>query len=211
MAGMASRAANATSCCHRLDKKGSAPTRSAPTRRSRMVANAASIPLAELALRTSNCRPSVRAASFPSLCIRADSGSFGFTNIAITAALGTSSCSRPSALPAIKLLNQLTPVTLPPGPVQATHVALPDRVSARREYDGNSPGRRRGSQYRSATSCRGDHGHLAADQIGRKGRQSIVLIFCKTVFDCDVAAIDIAGFTQTAAEGRLEIRPVTLP
>src|SRR5205809_7619998 len=94
MAGMASRAANATICWDRLDKKGSAPTRSAPARRSRIVANAASISLAELALRTSNCRPSVRAVSCPSLCMRADSGSFGFTNIAITAALGTSSCSR---------------------------------------------------------------------------------------------------------------------
>jgi hypothetical protein len=47
-----------------------------------------------------------------------------------------------------------------------------------------------------------DHGHLAADQIGRKGRQSIMLVFCKTVFDRYVAAVDIAGFTQATAERR---------
>ena len=154
-----------------------------------------------LALRTSTCRPSVRAASCASLCMRADSGSFGFTNIAITAALGTSSCSRPSALPASKLVNQLTPVTLPPGRLRLRHVALLDWVAARREHNRNGLGRRHGSQYRSATSCRGDHGYLAADQVGRKGRQSIVLIFGKTGFDRDVAAIDIAGFTQATAEG----------
>jgi hypothetical protein len=38
-----------------------------------------------------------------------------------------------------------------------------------------------------------------------------VLIFRETVFDCYVAAIDIASFTQTTAERRLEIRPITLP
>src|SRR5262249_731570 len=63
MAGMASRAAKATICWDRLDKQGSAPTRSAPARRSRIVANAASISLAELALRTNNCWPSLRATS----------------------------------------------------------------------------------------------------------------------------------------------------
>src|SRR5262249_17966603 len=51
MARMASRAANATICWVRLDKKGSAPTRSAPTRCWRIVANEASISLGMLALR----------------------------------------------------------------------------------------------------------------------------------------------------------------
>jgi len=68
-----------------------------------------------LALRTSNCRPSVRAASSASLNVRADSGSFGFVIMAMTAALGTSSCSSPSALALSKPLNQVIPVTLLPG------------------------------------------------------------------------------------------------
>src|SRR5262245_61200870 len=84
-------------------------------RRSRIVAKAASISLGVLASRTSNCRPRVRAASCASLGIRAASGSFGFANSAISATLGTSSCSSPSALPARRALNMLTPVTLPPG------------------------------------------------------------------------------------------------
>jgi hypothetical protein len=96
-------------------------------------------------------------------------------------------------------------------PVEAGDVALLDRVAARREHDRNGLGPCHGSQYRRATSRRGDHGHLATDQIGRKSRQSVVLIFRETVFDCYVAAIDIASFTQTTAERRLEIRPITLP
>jgi hypothetical protein len=47
--------------------------------------------------------------------VRADSGIFGFVIMAMTAALGTSSCSSPSALALSKLLNQVIPVTLPPG------------------------------------------------------------------------------------------------
>src|SRR5262245_53336887 len=207
---MASRAANATICWVRLDKKGSPPTRSAPARRSRMVANAASISLAELALRTSNCRPSVRAASCPSLCMRADSGSFGFTNIAITAA-GNEFVQQAEPLAGDQVAEPAHSGDIAARPVEARHVALLDWVAARREHNRNGLGRRHGSQHGSAASRRGDHSDLAADQIRRKRRQSIVLIFCKTGFDCDVAAIDIAGFTQTTAEGCLEIRAITFP
>src|SRR5262249_33453754 len=51
---------------------------------------------------TSNCRPRARAASCASTGVRALSGSFGLVSTAISAALGTSSYSNPSALPAIK-------------------------------------------------------------------------------------------------------------
>jgi len=71
--------------------------------------------IAVLALRTSNWRPRARAASCASFRVRSASGSLGFANKPISAALGTSSCSSPSPLPATRLLNQLTPVTLPPG------------------------------------------------------------------------------------------------
>jgi hypothetical protein len=46
---------------------------------------------------------------------RADSGVFGFTIRAMTAALGTSSCSSLRALPLSTALNQLIPVILPLG------------------------------------------------------------------------------------------------
>src|SRR5262245_59254643 len=51
---------------------------------------------------------------------------------------------------------------------------------------------------------------LAADQIGRKRRQSIMLVFCETVFDRHIAAVDITGFTQAATERGREIGPVIL-
>jgi hypothetical protein len=96
-------------------------------------------------------------------------------------------------------------------PVEAGNVALAYRVAAGREHDRNGFGRRHGSQHRSAASCRGDHVDLAADQIGGKSRQSIMPVFCKTVFDRDVAAIDIAAFAQAAPERRLDVGPVILP
>src|SRR5262249_19303896 len=61
-----------------------------------------------------------------------------------------------------------------------------------------------------AASRRGDHMDLAADQIGRKRRQSIMLVFCETVFDRHIAAVDITGFTQAATERGREIGPVIL-
>ena len=45
-----------------------------------------------------------------------------------------------------------------------------------------------------------DHRHLAADQIGRQRRQSIVLTFRPAIFDRDVLALDIAGLLQALAE-----------
>src|SRR5262249_18698556 len=52
---------------------------------------------------------------------------------------------------------------------------------------------------------------LAADQISRQGRQAIEPVLRKTVLDGYVAAIDIAGFAQAAAEGGREIGPIVLP
>src|SRR6516162_8586104 len=69
---MASCAASATICCRRLARNGSAETNSASARCCRKVAKPVSISLGTLALRTSNFRPSVRAASSTSLNVRAD-------------------------------------------------------------------------------------------------------------------------------------------
>src|SRR5262249_16000386 len=63
----------------------------------------------------------------------------------------------------------------------------------------------------SATSCRGDHVDLVVDQISCKGRQPIVPIFCKTVFNRHVTAIDIARFTQATAERRRQVGPIIWP
>src|SRR5262249_35949654 len=78
--------------------------------------------------------------------------------------------------------------------------AVLDWIASSGEHKGNGLGCRHGSQSRSTASGRGDHVDLAAGQISRKGRQSIVLVFCKTVFDRRVAGLDISGFTQAASE-----------
>src|SRR5262249_60608349 len=96
-------------------------------------------------------------------------------------------------------------------PVEARDVAHLDRVPGSREHDRNVFGRRHGGHYRSATSRRGDHVDLAADQISRQGRQAIEPVLRKTVLDGYVAAIDIAGFAQAAAEGGRGSGAIGLP
>ena len=107
--------------------------------------------------------------------------------------------------------KKLTPVTLPPGRLRLATKPSWTGSPPSREHDRNRGGRRLGGQNRIAASGRGDHGHLAADQIGRKRRQSIVLVFRKPVFDRHVAAFDIAGFTQATAERIREVGPVISP
>jgi hypothetical protein len=52
---------------------------------------------------------------------------------------------------------------------------------------------------------RGDHGHLAADQIGHQCRQAVVLSFQPVVLDRYVLPVDVAGFLEAFAErGRTE-------
>ena len=51
-----------------------------------------------------------------------------------------------------------------------------------------------------------DHGDPAANQIGRKRRQPIVLILGQAVFDCDVLAFYIAGLLQALAECAQTVR-----
>ena len=56
---------------------------------------------------------------------------------------------------------------------------------------GGDPGHRAGS---------GDHGHLAADQIGHHCRQLIEVAFEPMVLDRHVLAFDIAGLAEAFAE-----------
>jgi hypothetical protein len=48
-----------------------------------------------------------------------------------------------------------------------------------------------------------EHGHGPAYQVGRKRRQPIVLPPCKSVFDCDVAAIVESGGIQSLTESSM--------
>src|SRR5262249_45262318 len=50
---------------------------------------------------------------------------------------------------------------------------------------------------RMGSPDRGDHGHLAVNQVGSQRRQSIVLKLRPAKFDCQIAAVDITGFVQS--------------
>jgi hypothetical protein len=95
---------------------------------------------------------------------------------------------------------QLTPVTLPPGRLKlATRPAVTGSPAAE-EDNRNLCGRGFGRLRRSVAASREDHGHLTANQIGRQGRQSIVLVLGPAVFDRHVPALNITGFIQASAK-----------
>ena len=50
------------------------------------------------------------------------------------------------------------------------------------------------------------HGHRASNQIGRQGRQPIIMAVCPAIFDRDVLALDKADFLQALAERGHEMR-----
>ena len=74
-----------------------------------------------------------------------------------------------------------------------------DGINSGREDDRNSCGRSLCCQH-SRGAVRGNHSHLALDQIGYQRRKLIILAFGPAIFNRHVAALDIAGFTQSLAE-----------
>jgi hypothetical protein len=76
-------------------------------------------------------------------------------------------------------------------PVQAGDKSNGHGVEPSLEHDRNRRGCRLGRKC-SGGAARGDHGHPAADQLGRQRRQSSGFILRPTIFDCDVLAFDVA-------------------
>ena len=89
----------------------------------------------------------------------------------------------PAALAPARQLNEVTPGDVAARPVEAGDKASFDRVAADREDDRNRRGRRLGRERRSGAAGRDDHGHLAANQIGRQRRQPIVSALRPAIFD----------------------------
>jgi len=73
-----------------------------------------------------------------------------------------------------------------------------DRVAAREEHDRNR--RRRGLRRLDRKAIRGHDVHPTTNEIGCQFRHSIVPTFRPAIPDCDVASLDVAGFTQALAE-----------
>jgi hypothetical protein len=91
---------------------------------------------------------------------------------------------------------------LPSGRLKLTTKTFFDRIAAHDHHDRNSRGRSLGRKCRLLAATGGDQGYGPRDQIGRHCRQSIVLSVRPTIFDLNVAALDVAGIAQRFAECR---------
>src|SRR2546423_6271160 len=84
--------------------------------------------------------------------------------------------------------------------VQALYQADLDRIRADQKYDWNDSGGSLRSERRYSREWSGDHGYLAAHQIGGQRWQAIIVTFCPTVGDRNVSAFDVAALSQALAE-----------
>jgi hypothetical protein len=84
---------------------------------------------------------------------------------------------------------------VPAGPVETGDKAQPDRVTADGKDDRYGRGRWLRRQRRGGAGGY-EYRYAAADEIGCEHRQPIKLIFRPAVFNCNVLALDVAGFLQ---------------
>src|SRR5262249_3419584 len=72
--------------------------------------------------------------------------------------------------------------------------------AAVREDDRNTSGGCFSRLRHGATTSAVNHGHVAADEIGRQRQQKIALLAAPAVIDLDVLSFDIAGFAKALAK-----------
>ena len=152
------------------------------------------------ALSTTTRRPSTRAAVCRSASCVPASGSLGLTSSA-TIRAGNEFVQQRQPLRRRVGIEPADPGHVPARPIETGDEAGLDRVAADVEDDRDRRGCRLGGEGRTETAGRRDHGHLALNQVGRQCRQSIALPFRPTIFDRDIAALDIAGLLQPLAKG----------
>ena len=176
-------------------KNGSPVTKSASTSRWSKLAKAASISRSLVAVSDVDLQPET--------CAPPPAASFNFGSVIAIGRVHEQADRRgrraparaavPAASPPAALTRTLTPVTLPPGRL---------RLATRPSLTGSSPvAKTIGIVVVAALAASAagvlppvdDHGHLAADQIGRQRRQPVVLALRPAIFDRDVAALDVAG------------------
>ena len=83
-----------------------------------------------------------------------------------------------------------------------------NRIGPEGKHNRNSCSRCLGGMGWSRRTCRNDHAHLSASQIGGERGQSIILTVCPAVFDGDIFTLDVAGFFETALECGHEWAPL---
>ena len=170
-------------------------TRTAPTRCCEKVAKAGSRSLSVLAFTTTSCRPSVRAAACRSAMMDWVAGKAGSARTPNRAALGINSRSNCNCFGASSASKMVDAGDVRAGPVEAGDKTQCDRVTAGAKDDRYGRGRCLRRQ-RCGGAGGYDHRYAAADEIGCKRRQPIVLILRPAVLDRHVLALDIAGFLQ---------------
>ena len=113
-------------------------------------------------------------------------------------AAGTSSWSNCTRFASISMLSWVTPVRLPPGWL---------RLATRPNYRINPHPK----DDRNCLACcfrgkncrrvdRGDHGHLATNQLGSQGGQLVIVSLGPSIFDRHIPAFVITGSTEAATE-----------
>src|SRR5262245_13465586 len=160
---------------------------------------AASISFSLLAFRTGSLSPSACAAACMSLVCDSEAGFVGLVRNPTTVALGTSSCSSSRRFAASVVTRKLTPVALPPGRL---------KLETRPRSTGSVPMVKTIGMAEvaalAATAAGGATAMIKATgishQLGCQCRQSVELTIGRAMFDCDIAAFDIAGFLQALSD-----------
>src|SRR5215211_2613070 len=181
----------------RFTKSGSVPTRRASgLRAAKAAANSFGAP----ALNMASSNPSERAASCTKPISGTASGLIGLTSIATMDALGASSRTISSRFCPSTTLISVIPVALPPG--RLTLATRPAETGSKPTTNtiGNGGGRCFGRE-RGRRRLGQNQGDGAADQIGRHGRQPLVLTIGPAEFQGDVVALRETDFIQASAEG----------
>ena len=98
-------------------------------------------------------------------------------------------------------MNQLTPVTLPPGRLMLATRPRSTGSSLLVKTIGIVLVACHGDERRIVAAGCGDHGHLTPNEFGRERRQPIRSSLRPAIFDRDVLTLDVAGLVQASAEG----------
>jgi hypothetical protein len=122
-------------------------------------------------------------------------GLFGFSRQPITVAVGAASCSASNCLDTTLPGTVAMPVTLPPGRLKlATRPSWTGSALVIVKTMGTVVLVALRHKRRGRTTEGGDHGHLAAKEIGRQLRQTFVMLLGAAIFAPDIEALDIASF-----------------
>ncbi len=96
-------------------------------------------------------------------------------------------------------------MTLPPGRARLVTSPLVNRIANTSEDNGDSLGRLHGRQGDACASAHEDDINLERNQFGRKSGEPLELPLGISVFNHDVAALDVTEVTQSLEEGVAQV------